>query len=134
MFSGLYAEHPITEESIPIWVANFVLMDYGSGAVMSVPGHDQRDWEFAKKYDLPIKNVVSPGSKSNGSHDPEKGAFVGKGILVNSGDYDGLNFSEAFSDITKELEKREKGQTGKLSAKGLGSFKAKVLGLPNTHH
>ena len=110
MFSGLYAEHPITEESIPIWVANFVLMDYGSGAVMSVPGHDQRDWEFAKKYDLPIKNVVSPGSKSNGSHDPEKGAFVGKGILVNSGDYDGLNFSEAFSDITKELEKRGKGR------------------------
>ena len=110
MFTGLYAEHPITEESIPIWVANFVLMDYGSGAVMSVPGHDQRDWEFAKKYDLPIKNVVSPGSKSNDSYDLEKGAFVGKGILVNSGDYDGMNFSEAFSDITKELEKRGKGR------------------------
>ena len=110
MFTGLYAEHPITEDAIPIWVANFVLMDYGSGAVMSVPGHDQRDWEFAKKYDLPIKNVVSPGSKSNDSHDLEKGAFVGKGILVNSGDYDGMNFSEAFSDITKELEKRGKGR------------------------
>ena len=110
LFTGLYAEHPITEDAIPIWVANFVLMDYGSGAVMSVPGHDQRDWEFAKKYDLPVKNVVLPGSKSNNSHDLEKGAFVGKGILVNSGDYDGLNFSEAFSDITKELEKRGKGQ------------------------
>lgn len=110
MFTGLYAEHPITQDAIPIWVANFVLMDYGSGAVMSVPGHDQRDWEFAKKYDLPIKNVVSPGSKSNDSHDLEKGAFVGKGILVNSGDYDGMNFSEAFSDITKELEKRGKGR------------------------
>ena len=110
MFTGLYAEHPITQDAIPIWVANFVLMDYGSGAVMSVPGHDQRDWEFAKKYDLPIKNVVSPGSKSNDSYDLEKGAFVGKGILVNSGDYDGMNFSEAFSDITKELEKRGKGR------------------------
>ena len=110
MFTGLYAEHPITQDAIPIWVANFVLMDYGSGAVMSVPGHDQRDWEFAKKYDLPIKNVVSPGSKSNDTHDLEKGAFVGKGILVNSGDYDGMNFSEAFSDITKELEKRGKGR------------------------
>ncbi|MDC2963893.1 leucine--tRNA ligase [Gammaproteobacteria bacterium] len=110
MFTGLYAKHPITEDAIPIWVANFVLIDYGSGAVMSVPGHDQRDWEFAKKYDLPIKNVVSPGSKSNDSHDLEKGAFVGKGILVNSGDYDGLNFSEAFSEITKELEKRGKGR------------------------
>ena len=110
MFTGLYAEHPITQDAIPIWVANFVLMDYGSGAVMSVPGHDQRDWEFAKKYDLPIKNVVSPGSESNDSYDLEKGAFVGKGILVNSGDYDGMNFSEAFSDITKELEKRGKGR------------------------
>ena len=58
IFSGFFAEHPLTEELIPVWIANFVLMDYGAGAVMSVPAHDQRDWEFAKKYNLPIKQVI----------------------------------------------------------------------------
>ena len=110
MFTGLYAEHPMTGDPIPIWVANFVLMDYGSGAVMSVPGHDQRDWEFAKKYDLPIKNVVFPESNSNDSHDSEKSAYTGKGTLVNSGEYDGLSFIEAFNGITEALEKRDKGR------------------------
>ncbi len=110
MFTGLYAEHPITGDSIPIWVANFVLMDYGSGAVMSVPGHDQRDWEFAKKYDLPIKNVVFPDSNSKDSYDSEKSAYTGKGTLVNSGEYDGLSFIEAFNGITEALEKRDKGR------------------------
>ena len=79
--------------------------------------------------------MVSPGSKSNDSHDLEKGAFVGKGILVNSGDYDGMNFSEAFSDITKELEKRGKGRRqANHRLRDWGVPKAKVLGLSNTYH
>ena len=63
--TGINAIHPITGKEIPIWIANFVLMQYGSGAVMSVPAHDQRDWEFAKKYNLPIKEVIKPESNSH---------------------------------------------------------------------
>uniref|UniRef100_UPI0025E97634 leucine--tRNA ligase n=1 Tax=uncultured Microbulbifer sp. TaxID=348147 RepID=UPI0025E97634 len=108
MDTGLKAIHPLTGEEVPVWVANYVLMDYGSGAVMAVPAHDQRDWEFAKKYDLPIKQVVKPAGDE--SIDLEKEAFTDKGVLVNSGGFDGLDFDAAFNAIADGLEAAGKGR------------------------
>ncbi|MFC3093597.1 leucine--tRNA ligase [Alteromonas sediminis] len=108
--TGLYVVHPLTGERLPIWVANFVLMDYGSGAVMSVPGHDQRDWEFATKYDLNIKQVVVPDDNAESTCDLSQSAFTDKGRLVNSGAFDGLDFSEAFDGIASALEEKGYGQ------------------------
>ena len=102
MDTGISAVHPLTGESVPVWVGNYVLMDYGSGAVMAVPGHDQRDHEFARKYQLPIKQVVAPAEDEQ--CDIEHEAFVAKGILVNSGKYDGLDFASAFDAIAGALE------------------------------
>ncbi|RRJ85387.1 leucine--tRNA ligase [Aestuariirhabdus litorea] len=107
--TGLKAIHPLSGREIPIWVANFVLMDYGSGAVMSVPGHDQRDWEFARKYDLPIEQVVAPANAGEAC-DISHGAYVDKGILVNSGVFDGLDFEAAFNAIAKKLKGLGKGK------------------------
>ncbi len=103
---GLKAIHPITGEKLPVWVANFVLMSYGSGAVMSVPAHDQRDFEFAQKYDLPIKQVISDGKTTQNL----EAAFVEKGILINSGQFNDLSSQEAFIAIAEYLEKQNKGQ------------------------
>ncbi|HSR63599.1 MAG TPA: leucine--tRNA ligase [Gammaproteobacteria bacterium] len=105
---GINAIHPISGEAVPIWVSNFVLMAYGTGAVMAVPAHDQRDWEFARKYELPVKPVVFP---TDGSRpDLEKGAFTDKGILQNSGEFDGLTSEQAFEAIAVYLEREDKGQ------------------------
>jgi len=102
MDTGITALHPLTGETIPVWVGNYVLMDYGSGAVMAVPAHDQRDYEFAKKYSLAIKQVIAPANDEN--CDIENEAFVSKGLLVNSGKYDGLDFSAGFDSIAAALE------------------------------
>jgi leucyl-tRNA synthetase len=107
MDTGISAEHPLTGELVPVWVGNYVLMDYGSGAVMAVPGHDQRDYEFAKKYQLPIKQVVAPAGDE--VCDINNEAFVAKGLLINSGDYDGMNFSAAFDAIAAALAAKEQG-------------------------
>jgi leucyl-tRNA synthetase len=108
MDTGIKALHPITGEPVAVWVANYVLMDYGSGAVMAVPAHDQRDFEFAQKYNLPIQQVIAP---QNGEDiDLNKAAFVEKGSLVNSGEYDGLDFNAAFDAIASTLEAAKKGQ------------------------
>ncbi|QEW05439.1 leucine--tRNA ligase [Nitrincola iocasae] len=106
---GIEALHPLTGELIPVWTANFVLMDYGSGAVMSVPAHDQRDWEFARKYNLPLKQVIT-SLNNQVEIDLDKEAFTEKGPLINSGDYDDLEFDMAFKAITKELSKRKRGK------------------------
>jgi leucyl-tRNA synthetase len=106
---GITVKHPLTGDDIPVWTANFVLMDYGSGAVMSVPGHDQRDYEFAKKYGLPIKQVVA-STDPQVVIDLEKEAFTDKGVLVNSGDFDDLEFDVAFKAIASELERLGKGR------------------------
>ncbi len=106
--TGLKAIHPITGEEVAVWAANFVLMDYGTGAVMSVPGHDQRDYEFAKAYGLPIKQVIAPAS--NEPCDLNEAAFIEKGILVNSGEFDGLNFAQAFDAISTRLASEGKGE------------------------
>ncbi|BDU36265.1 leucine--tRNA ligase [Vibrio nigripulchritudo] len=102
--TGFTAVHPLTGQEVPIWIANFVLMDYGSGAVMAVPGHDQRDYEFATAYGLEIKQVIQPVEGSELVADLEKEAFVEKGTLVNSGEFDGLEFKDAFNAIADKLE------------------------------
>ncbi|HIP54423.1 MAG TPA: leucine--tRNA ligase [Sulfurimonas autotrophica] len=93
---GLHVTHPLTGEKVPVWVANFVLMDYGSGAVMAVPAHDERDYDFAKKYNLPIKPVIKP---LKGEHDFSKSAFVEVGELINSDTFTGMNSKEAQEKI-----------------------------------
>ena len=108
MDTGLKAIHPITGKEVPVWVANFVLMSYGSGAVMSVPAHDQRDWEFAEKYSLDIQPVIKP--KEGSEWDFSTTAFTEKGLLYNSGQFDGLSSEEAFVAIAKHLEKESKGE------------------------
>ena len=104
---GIDAIHPISGEKIPVWTANFVLMSYGTGAVMSVPAHDQRDWEFAKKYGLQIKQVIFPDDGS--VFDIEKEAFTEKGILGESGWLSGLTSQEAFGEIAEFLQKNAAG-------------------------
>lgn len=104
MPTGSYAIHPLTGERIPIWIANYVLYEYGTGAVMAVPEGDQRDWEFAKKYKLPIRMVIQ-----NKEHDlvldNMEQAYDEDGYLVNSGEFDGLTSAEARQKITEKLEK-----------------------------
>jgi len=106
MPTGFNAIHPISGELIPVWVANFVLMGYGTGAVMSVPAHDQRDFEFAKKYELAIKQVIAP---EHGEWDINTAAFTEAGVLINSDAFDGLNATEAKQAITAWLHDHGKG-------------------------
>ncbi|HLT92028.1 MAG TPA: leucine--tRNA ligase [Woeseiaceae bacterium] len=105
---GISAIHPISGEKVPVWVANFVLMSYGTGAVMAVPGHDQRDFEFARKHGLPIRQVIAPADGSE--IDLSQAAFVEHGLLVNSGRFDGLTFEEAFDAIARWLEENGRGR------------------------
>lgn len=100
--TGFYAIHPLTGEEVPVWAANFVLMDYGSGAVMSVPGHDERDHEFALAYGLPIKQVIA--SENGEELDIQEAAFTEKGVLVSSGEFTGLSSAEAFEAIASKFE------------------------------
>lgn len=103
MATGLFAIHPLTGEKLPIWVANFVLMHYGTGAVMAVPAHDQRDYEFAQKYGLRLKQVIAP--LAGQEIDLSKEAFTEHGVVVNSAEFDGLDFDGAFNGIADKLEK-----------------------------
>ena len=105
--SGIKCVHPLTGEEISIWIANFVLMGYGTGAVMSVPAHDQRDYEFAKKYNIPMLDVISDTS---GHVDTSKEAYVEKGLLINSGEFTGLGFDEAFDAISEKLSSLSAGE------------------------
>ncbi len=109
MATGLMAQHPLTGQDIPVWVANFVLMEYGSGAVMSVPAHDQRDWEFAVKYGLPIRQVITPPSGSSDVCDLDSGAYVKHGVCINSGEFDNLDFQAAFDGIADALQEKNLG-------------------------
>ncbi len=109
VFTGSYAINPLTKEKVPVYTGNFVVADYGSGMVMAVPAHDQRDFEFAKKYEIPIKTVVY-------SEEQEKdvvkisSAYTGKGVLINSKKFDGIDNEEAKKKITKYLEKKGLGK------------------------
>lgn len=102
MATGLFAIHPLTGEKLSIWVANFVLMHYGTGAVMAVPAHDQRDYEFANKYGLQIKQVIAP--LAGQEIDLAKEAFTEHGTLINSAEFDGRDFEGAFNGIADKLE------------------------------
>ncbi len=103
----LFAVHPLTGEKLPVWLANFVLLEYGSGAVMAVPGHDQRDFEFTQRYHLPIKQVIAPES---GAWDFHKAAYTGNGSLINSDQFNGLSNTQAKTAITQFLEKNNQAQ------------------------
>ncbi len=115
--TGLTVLHPFTGEKLPVWIANYVLMGYGEGAVMAVPAHDERDYEFAQKYQLQIKVVIEVGADPRVC--PEQGAHkvaplqatTDKGILINSGEFTGLNFDQAFEKMEKRLQEKALGQS-----------------------
>ncbi len=108
IFIGKYAINPMTSEKVPVYVGNFVIYEYGAGAVMAVPGHDQRDFEFAKKYDIPIKIVIQPFDYALNPNKMTR-AYEGDGILVNSGEFNGMENRSAVKAITEKLTKINKG-------------------------
>jgi leucyl-tRNA synthetase len=109
VFTGSYAINPLTNEKVPVWAGNFVVADYGAGMVMAVPTHDQRDFEFAKKYEIPLKVVIQSSDKKIKEKEM-KNAFTEEGILVNSGEFNGLNSNEAISKISEYIEKKKLGK------------------------
>ena len=114
MFTGLYVINPVNNEKVPLWIGNYVLMDYGTGAVMAVPAHDERDFFFAKKYNLPVRIVINPVDKDGNSEkivvEEMEGAYTLNGILVNSDEFDGTKNTEAKIKVTEKLEKEGKGK------------------------
>ncbi|MCS5707878.1 leucine--tRNA ligase [Candidatus Berkiella cookevillensis] len=106
--TGLYVIHPITQEKLPVWIANYVLIDYGTGAVMAVPAHDARDYQFAQKYNLPIKAVIRPQDSTN--PDLSEKAYTEAGVLFNSAPFDGLSTTDAKTTIAQTLEDKKIGK------------------------
>ena len=105
MDTGLTVTHPLTGETVPVWVANYVLMSYGSGAVMAVPAHDERDYEFASKYNLPIKQVIEiPDGYFDDAGEDDSKAYTERNTLVNSGEFDGMDFDQAFEAMLNQLK------------------------------
>ena len=126
---GLRATHPLTGEAIPVWVANYVLMDYGSGAVMAVPAHDERDWEFARKYSLPMKTVVC--DEEGKPAITTDNAYTERGVLTGSAEFDGCNFDEAFEGIAARLEAAGMGQiTTQFRLRDWGVSRQRYWGTP----
>ena len=129
MDTGRRAIHPLTNETVPIYVANFVLMNYGSGAVMAVPGHDQRDWEFAQKYSLPVHQVIAPAAGEE--CDLSVAAYTEKGTLINSNEFDGLDFEQAFAAIEAKLSGMGKGKkTVNFRLRDWGVSRQRYWGAP----
>ncbi|MEY3891898.1 MAG: leucyl-tRNA synthetase [Pseudomonadota bacterium] len=127
--SGLRAIHPITQKEVPIWIANYVLMNYGSGAVMAVPAHDERDFHFAKKYKLKIEQVIEPidSKKINLA----EAAYTDHGRLINSGEFNGLEFQAAFDAIVKKLTSINKGKkTTQFRLRDWGISRQRYWGCP----
>jgi len=128
VFLDLSVIHPLSGKKIPVWIANFVLMDYGSGAVMAVPAHDDRDFDFAKKYDLPIKAVIKP---FEGEHDFTKSAFTEVGELFNSDEFDGMNSKKSQYNIIKMFEQKGIGKkTTNYKLKDWGISRQRYWGAP----
>jgi leucyl-tRNA synthetase len=109
VFTGLYATNPLNNEKVPIYAGNFVVADYATGMIMAVPAHDQRDYEFAKKYDIPIRVVIQNKDKSLKLEDMKE-AYVDDGILVHSEQFNGMNNREAIDKITQFIEKSDMGK------------------------
>ena len=129
MDTGLRAAHPLTGEAIPVWVANYVLMDYGSGAVMAVPAHDERDWEFARKYSLPMKTVVC--DEEGKPAVTTDNAYTERGVLTGSAEFDGCDFDEAFEGIAARLEAAGMGQiTTQFRLRDWGVSRQRYWGTP----
>ena len=129
MDTGLRARHPLTGEAIPVWIANYVLMDYGSGAVMAVPAHDERDWEFARQYDLPLITVIN--DESGQPADVSEAAYIERGTLTGSGDYDGVGFEAAFDQIAQALEAKSLGKvTTQYRLRDWGVSRQRYWGTP----
>ena len=132
VFTGAYAINPVNDEKIPIWIADYVLMGYGTGAIMAVPAHDQRDFEFARKFMLPIKTVVRP---ADGSQPPTGRAFEESGIAVNSPAIDGLPTDRGEGAHDAGSACRRHGQArGEIQASGLGFQPAAILGRAVSDH
>jgi leucyl-tRNA synthetase len=112
LFTGHYAVNPLNNKKIPIFVANYVLMDYGTGAIMAVPSHDERDFDFAKKYDLEIIPVIEPPKDSGIDVNNLKEAFINEGKLINSGDFNGMPSKEAKAKVSAFLEEKGIGKAG----------------------
>jgi len=127
--SGLQAIHPITQKEVPIWIANYVLMNYGSGAVMAVPAHDERDFHFAKKYKLEIEQVIEPIDSK--IINLSEAAYIDHGRLINSGEFNGLEFQAAFDAIVKKLTSINKGKkTTQFRLRDWGISRQRYWGCP----
>ena len=125
---GLRAIHPITGREVPVLVANYVLMDYGTGAVMAVPAHDQRDWEFATKMSLPIEQVIAPAGDED--IDLDKQAFTEKGVLVNSGEFDnGWNLTPPSMPFPPNWLSLAKAKSPPTTACATGVFPVNATGV-----
>ncbi len=130
VFTGAYCTNPMTEKPIPVWTANFALMEYGTGAVMSVPAHDQRDFEFAKKYDLPIVPVVQPEEEELDPSSMEA-AFVENGAMINSGEFNGMGNRDCIEAITARFEEKNVGQkTVNFRLRDWGISRQRYWGAP----
>ncbi len=135
MATGLTAIHPITGQPVPVWIANYVLMDYGSGAVMAVPAHDERDFEFANKYDLPIEQVIASTLADDGDFDNSNWqawyARKSDSQLINSAEFDGLDFQQAFDAVASKLEELGKGSvTTNYRLRDWGVSRQRYWGTP----
>lgn len=112
MDTGLKAINPVNGEEIPIWIANYILMEYGTGAIMGVPAHDQRDFEFARAYGIPVRVVINPKSGEALNGETMEKAFEEDGVQVNSGPFDGMPTEEAKVKMAEWFEKKWMGKAG----------------------